>query len=308
MKWLAVLLVLTNVGAYLWLQRQESINVELDPNRFEGINLQQMTLKIFSRDPQQSEAVSADTITRIDLTQEITRELSFVAETPNKQAQETVLEPKREVLPKVEDIAETMRLPDIESEVDVVDERAMNSGLAQMASNSGEESQEAAKVPSQDSSETVINRFCYRVGPYIEQGSFDSAKALMQAQNIDHNITEPEVKSVVKAARVYLGPYDSDEDLQAERGKLKETKVEHYIVQIDGRPVLQLGYFSGLGRAESYTKRLKKVGFDVQMEKLYKQTTTDAWIYFQLSSEEQLADLQSLEYYRKVSIEKQACK
>lgn len=284
MKWLAVLLVLANVASHFWIQRQGSIELDLDPNRFEGVNLERMSIKFDALDSTKSSGIE-DVVTRIDLTKDAPDaepiELVGVKARDAEAQSKEVLEPKRGAV----EVMSPMPSIDQKLETDLVEKPEPEVELEAVAGA----------------------RLCYRVGPYTAQGALDNAVAVISNQNIEFAVTETYSERQVKAARVYLGPFPTDDVMQSMRARLKEQRVDHFVVNIDGQPRLQLGYFSGLSRGQNYQKWLVTAGFDAKLDKIYKAKLSDAWINFELQSEKQLVSLNELKFYRVASIEKRSC-
>ncbi|MFT5259438.1 MAG: hypothetical protein ACI9J2_001438 [Saprospiraceae bacterium] len=294
MKWLAVLLVLVNVGSYFWIQREESIEVEVDLNKFEGINLPQMSLKASKAQPMKGQSVEDESITRIDLTQEAPKELTFVAEKPKINA-EPVLEPKREPLPNASidfDSLELFQLP------------AVNVQSAQHVAEQLEVDNIQGELKNITSK---LARFCYRIGPYLSSGALNYAVSVIAANTISYVVPKVATERSIKAARVYLGPYDGQEAVDQMRAKLKEKRVEHYVLNSDSKRILQLGYFSGIKRGENYQSRLRKKGFYAKLEKIYQERLGDTWIHFEINAEARLKELDELKLYRAASVERRNC-
>ncbi len=312
MKWVAVWLVLVNVASYFWLQRYDTTQINADVNHFEGINLKQMSLKVDRLASIESAEVEEQTITRIDLTDKAPdakpTELVKIDSEGVQSQSDVVLEPKREALPVV----------GVVDEIESVKVSASVSGSAAITKE-GEVAELASVMASIDPQmdkgifdapapvEEPAARLCYRVGPYTAQGALDNAVSVISEQNIEFAVTEVSSEKQIKAARVYIGPFSSDDAMQSMRAQLKEKRVDHYVINLKGKNLLQLGYFSGLSRGQNYQKRLVKEGFEAKLDKIYKDKLSDAWINFEVQSEGQLLGLEQLKFYRVASIEKRTC-
>ncbi len=155
---------------------------------------------------------------------------------------------------------------------------------------------EVAKVaepePSSSPEESAnVALACYRLGPFNDQNSLASVRRKLENGGIKYTVDERGAPKNVKAVRVYLGAYSNTAALEAETKRLKEMKVEHFVIRLNGTPLVQLGYFSEPSRAKAYQKTLKTRGIDAKTDTIYHDTNINSWLDVQLASKDTIGAL-----------------
>ncbi len=94
---------------------------------------------------------------------------------------------------------------------------------------------------------------CYRIGPfYDERGSVKAVGALNEL-SVPHTALTIKQREV-RAYRVYLGPFNTSEQIEQQRNLLRNNGIyEHYVKsEPSSQDVISLGLFSQQARAEEF--------------------------------------------------------
>ncbi len=107
------------------------------------------------------------------------------------------------------------------------------------------------------SPDVASTRVCYRIGPFIEELGSAAAQERLQAMSVPYKALKVN-KREVRAYRVFLGPYGSPAEIEAQRGLLRKNGVnEHYVKsEPGGEDVISLGLFSQQARADEFREEL----------------------------------------------------
>jgi cell division septation protein DedD len=146
---------------------------------------------------------------------------------------------------------------------------------------------------------------CYRLGPFNNQNSLASVRRTLESGGITYTVDERTAAKDIKAVRVYLGAYASTAALEAETKRLKQMKIDHYVVTLNGTPVIQLGYFSEPARANTYQKTLKQKGIDAKKDTIYREARIDSWLDVQ---EAAVGTIKGLDLPAGARMKEQACR
>ena len=313
MKWIAVLLVLANVAAYFWVQQDESSNLGLDPNRFDAVNLERMTLQSPADSGVNAESLQEDVVTQIDLTEAGAPKVRTFQGVDEGAAAATdkVLEPKRD--DEQGDAQAANEVADLQAQQEQAARQAEQTKAKELKiaeAKAAEAKVAEAKTKAADEAATQVAKAqsanCYRVGPYAEEEAFNEAVTLLANNQIKHK-ADAFAKQQVKATRVHLGPFADAGELQAGKAQLKAKGIDHYAIKFNGRSHLQLGYFSNLQRGENYQNKMKGLGFDAKLEKVYKSDSPASWVYFAVDDASGLKQLDDLKRYPAAAIEEHKC-
>lgn len=146
---------------------------------------------------------------------------------------------------------------------------------------------------------------CYRLGPFNNQNSLASVRRSLESGGIAYTVDERTAAKDIKAVRVYLGAYANTAALEAETKRLKQMKIDHYVVTLNGTPVVQLGYFSEPARANAYQKSLKLKGVDAKKDTIYREARIDSWLDVK---EAAVGTIKGLELPEGARMKEQACR
>ena len=103
--------------------------------------------------------------------------------------------------------------------------------------------------------------FCLRIGPFYDEKIAKSVEDRLKSMKLAVNTREVNAREI-RAYRVYLGPFDTREDVEARRRELIEKGIrDHYIKRDPGKKdVISLGLFTQKTGAESLVGQLEKKG------------------------------------------------
>ena len=100
---------------------------------------------------------------------------------------------------------------------------------------------------------------CYRIGPFSEKSG--SANAVEKLNDLSVTYTTLTVKiREVRAYRVYLGPFSTQDQIEQQRDVLRNSGINEHYVKSESRntDVISLGLFSQRGRAEEFMQALRR--------------------------------------------------
>jgi hypothetical protein len=277
MKWIVVVLALLNVVAFL-------LGMKVDPNahqtasasQFEIINASAMsTIEPIMEKQQEAAATASDGLTL---------EEDGLAQLKVDKRGQVLMAPTESG--KDKDDAKTdppVILPNNLAKTDTVKAAA-------------QKPVEIAKVAEPEPSSSLeesanVALACYRLGPFNDQKSLASVRRKLENGGIKYTVDERGAPKNIKAVRVYLGAYSNSATLEAETKQLKKMKVEHFVIRLDGTPLVQLGYFSEPARAKAYQKTLKIRGIDAKTDTIYHDTNINSWLDVQLASKDTIGAL-----------------
>ncbi len=102
-------------------------------------------------------------------------------------------------------------------------------------------------------------RSCYRVGPFSEEDGSIQAAATLNALSVVYTSLTIK-KRQVRAYRVYLGPFNTSEQIETQRNILRSSGInEHYVKsERDTQDLISLGLFSQQARADDFLQQLNK--------------------------------------------------
>lgn len=125
----------------------------------------------------------------------------------------------------------------------------------------GESPNEKREAEAEPASVAAIPPFCLRIGPFyneaLAKGTTERLKSMALAVS-----TRTVQAREIRAYRVYIGPFDTRDEVNAQSNGLKEKGVrEHYIKRDPGKKdVISLGLFTQKTGAASLVKQLEGKG------------------------------------------------
>lgn len=146
---------------------------------------------------------------------------------------------------------------------------------------------------------------CYRIGPFTDQNSLANVRRALNRNGMRYTVDKRGAEKQLKAVRIYLGNFSSSDAMQTETKRLKQMEIDHYVVKLSDRSVIQLGYFSEPARATAYQKTLKSRGVNASAEKIYDEVKTDSWFDVKQASNKLIA---SLSLPKGAQAKEQACR
>lgn len=102
-------------------------------------------------------------------------------------------------------------------------------------------------------------RSCYRIGPFFDEGGSTKAVKILNELSVPHTALTIK-KREVRAYRVYLGPFNTAEQIARQRDILRSSGInEHYIKsERAAQDLISLGLFSQQARADEFMRQLIK--------------------------------------------------
>jgi hypothetical protein len=277
MKWIVVVLALLNVVAFLFgMKVDPDAHQTASASQFEIINASAMsTIEPIMEKQQEAAATASDGLTL---------EEDGLAQLKVDKRGQVLMAPTESG--KDKDDAKTdppVILPNNLAKTDTVKAAA-------------QKPVEIAKVAEPEPSSSLeesanVALACYRLGPFNGQKSLASVRRKLENGGIKYTVDERGAPKNIKAVRVYLGAYSNSATLEAETKQLKKMKVEHFVIRLDGTPLVQLGYFSEPARAKAYQKTLKTRGIDAKTDTIYHDTNINSWLDVQLASKDTIGAL-----------------
>ena len=101
------------------------------------------------------------------------------------------------------------------------------------------------------STESLVES-CYRIGPFMHQANYELAQAVLFNADVDYKKSKRASKAS-NVFRIYLGPYQTQADVDVARIELRQKKVlDHFVrKQDDGSLMISLGIYSTEETAEA---------------------------------------------------------
>lgn len=138
--------------------------------------------------------------------------------------------------------------------------------------------------PADTSKGAPVVDLCYTLGPFSEMKTLR-----LVTREIKDYVVEASFRSAEEQEqamfRVFLRPVDSKQEANALIKQLVSKNIRDYFIINDGpnKNGISLGYFSDKGRAYSYADRVRKLGFDVVAEPVFR-TYTIYWLDYRIKT------------------------
>jgi hypothetical protein len=293
MKWLAVILVLLNLAAWLLGMKVDPGSAQLaSAGQFEPINVAAMSVVQPTVAQKSTKAGSA--LEGVALEEENLAQLKM-----DKRGQ-VLMAPGSSI---------ASRVPGTQGGqlTRVIMPNDRSKGSLEAASEStpvvAKVAKPISKVAPKEAAKAALS--CYRLGPFIDHNSLASARRKLENSGIRYRVEEDNNAKNIKAVRVYLATESSPKALDAARKRLKQMNIKHFVIKVNGVQLVQLGYFSEPARAAMFQKTLKSRGVEALTETIYRKTRIKSWLDLQLASNELVA---SLKLSAPARAKEQACK
>lgn len=128
------------------------------------------------------------------------------------------------------------------------------------------------------------NESCYRLGPFMFESNYELAQAVLFNAQLEFDKSTREAQQSL-VYRVYIGPFDSQAEIDDARVELKRKNIlDHFVRQSDDQgPIISLGIFSTEASADKalvlYGDTIDKV--KTQQEELL--LPESFWLHFALA-------------------------
>lgn len=99
---------------------------------------------------------------------------------------------------------------------------------------------------------------CFRVGPFTNQETLADATGKLDLVQVDYRATTAKSRNI-RAYRVFLGPFDTEQRLNNVRQELDRTGIrDHYLIrENESRLLLSLGLFSQQASAQKFVESMQ---------------------------------------------------
>jgi cell division septation protein DedD len=190
-------------------------------------------------------------------------------------AKPIVLLGERELLPEVKNVGQGS---DSSAPEQVAEEKNMG----------GEDEVKLAEIESPIESpemEKVEEDSCYTVGPFHELETLRTFVKEIKTYVTNAEFRNQDEKKLT-VYWVYINPEKSRRDARKLGKRLKSNKIKDFYIIRTGEKNngISLGHFNSKYRATKLTKKVKKLGFDVEIEPVFK-TYTVYWLDYQTASD-----------------------
>lgn len=135
------------------------------------------------------------------------------------------------------------------------------------------------------SENTANQTICYAVGPFKDKTRALEISGRYSASNIETSLKSSKEKEYM-GIMVYLAGHETRQQAVNTAEKLATQGIRDYIIvnEDDKSNALSLGVFSLKKNAERLTEKLKRLGYPVETEPRYRNTTI-YWLYYEQSNE-----------------------
>lgn len=124
--------------------------------------------------------------------------------------------------------------------------------------------------------------FCLRIGPFHDTGLAAQAEKELAARSLSFESRTVKAREI-RAIRVYLGPFESSSQVQAQKKKLEENGITDFYVKREvGQPdIISLGLFSQSTGAEALAGDLGERGVSVETRAENRLLDPTYWLEFE---------------------------
>jgi cell division septation protein DedD len=301
MKWIVVILVLLNISAW-FLGKRIDPDVKQSPRaeQFETINGVGMAViepaeEMLMRKENEALALEEEKIAQLKLD-----ERGKVLMTPSASRKE----PETPVIKPVVETANPVKIVALDRKKLVVPAEPKPKPVKpKEAAVSEPVPTPTAPIQEPKTPEKIVLK-CYRIGPFVDQSNFANVRRTLNRNSIRYTVDERGAAKKIKAKRIYLGNFSSSAAMETEAKRLKQMKIDHYVLKSDGRTIIQLGYFSEPARATAFQKTLKSRGVNASVETIYHEAKVDSWLDVQQVSKD---SLKALKIPSSVTVKVRAC-
>lgn len=161
----------------------------------------------------------------------------------------------------------------------------VSADIETMAENQGPAQPEApADRPEVSSEERPAVDLCYTLGPFSEMQTLRLVTREIKDYVVEASFRSREEQEQ-SMFRVFLKPVGSKQEAKALIKELVSNNIRDYFIITDGpnKNGISLGYFSSKRRAYSHADRVRKLGFDVIVEPVFR-TYTIYWLDYRIKS------------------------
>jgi len=259
MRWLFLVVLSLNLAYIAWqtLKPDENLYAYVAPLK----NVRPIVL-LRELPPQQAQVI--DSASPQQETVEKVNNVDSLAVTESKTIEQEKVEPVSEV------VAEEMPAAEIKPVVADITEK-----LAQDAVNAGSLA---------SSMRPITESMCYTLGPFRNLDELRGFTREIKSYVVEADFRGKEEKEQ-SLFWVYIQPETSKKKAVETGKRLKEKKIKDFYLIREGEKIhgISLGHFRNKSGAYGLAKKVQKLGFDVQVEPVFK-TSTVYWLDYKLAS------------------------
>jgi hypothetical protein len=261
MRWLFLLLLVLNVGYVAWeleRERPKAVHTTALPTGVERI--------VLLHELESRKAEEGD--------------IAQPATTPDKQ--QALIKPSEDdsTKPQQAEAGQTQAMP---TQVAVAAD--VSADMETMAESRGPARPEApADRPEVASEESSAVDLCYTLGPFSEMQTLRLVTREIKDYVVEASFRSREEQEQ-SMFRVFLKPVGSKQEAKALIKELVSNNIRDYFIITDGpnKNGISLGYFSSKRRAYGHADRVRKLGFDVIVEPVFRSYTI-YWLDYRIRS------------------------
>lgn len=264
MKWIALILLLANVMSYLYGLKQVASKTGQVAKQHESLGAKDMTVIKPNKKSMasQSLAPASAVLNEVPLAQLNIDEKGKVLRQIKPKEQDIRVKPLKKIQMD-ETLGSVLVLPK-----PVVLEKEKGEQKSNPA-----EPVLTTRAPVNSVKVSPAQPTCLTFGPFKDQQTLTKVQRAFELNETDYELVTLGKKNKIKAVRIFMGPFSSTAARKAQRKILNEDKIDHFVVSIDGTPLIQLGYFSDAKRAKNYQQRLKNRNIEAKAALIYSQTS-----------------------------------
>ena len=259
MRWLFLVVLSLNLAYIAWqtLKPDENLYAYVAPLK----NVRPIVL-LRELPPQQAQVI--DSASPQQETVEKVNNVDSLAVTESKTIEQEKVEPVSEV------VAEEMPAAEIKPVVADITEK-----LAQDIANAGSLA---------SSMRPITESMCYTLGPFRNLDELRGFTREIKSYVVEADFRGKEEKEQ-SLFWVYIQPETSKKKAVETGKRLKEKKIKDFYLIREGEKIhgISLGHFRNKSGAYGLAKKVQKLGFDVQVEPVFK-TSTVYWLDYKLAS------------------------
>ena len=277
MRWLFLLLLVLNVGYLVWELNREHGQPAVSNTLPKGVE-RIVLLRELKSEMQADEEIAHDRFQAASAKQAIADAVQKPVAEPADKDRASL----DQVEAKQADI-QTAEVVSPENAAAVEDEVQAGSQDAVSA---------AAPAPAEQSVQAPVAKpkddLCYTLGPFREMKTLRLVTRKIKDYVVDASFRSREEQEQTMY-RVLLKPVGSKREAKALTRELASKDIKDYFIISEGpsKNAISLGYFKSKSRAQRHANRVRKLGFDVIIEPVFK-TYTIYWLDYRIKADHEI--------------------
>jgi len=130
---------------------------------------------------------------------------------------------------------------------------------------------------------------CYRVGPFLHQANYELAQAVLFNASVDYRKSK-RVSQASNVFRIYLGPFETQEEVDEARIELKKSNIlDHFVrKESDESLMISLGIYSTSEIADTALRLFQGKLTEVKKRSENVVLPDSYWLYFGVDEDDQM--------------------